>query len=135
MSRLGGKRSFCARNLTQGVRISPDHWDIIGHLSFLYIKFTVSISKKDVEHVAHLARIRVAPDELTRYQEGLANILELVTQMQDCNTDGVEPMAHPQDIALRLREDCVTEINERSSFQKGAPLVEDGLYLVPRVIE
>jgi aspartyl-tRNA(Asn)/glutamyl-tRNA(Gln) amidotransferase subunit C len=116
MSRLGGKRSFCARNLTQGVRISPDHWDIIGHLSFLYIKFTVSISKKDVEHVAHLARIRVAPDELTRYQE-------------------VEPMAHPQDIALRLREDRVTEINERSSFQKGAPLVEDGLYLVPRVIE
>ena len=81
----------------------------------------MSISQKDVEHVAHLARIRVAADELARYQEGLANILEL--------------MAHPQDIALRLREDRVTEINERSSFQKGAPLVEDGLYLVPRVIE
>ena len=91
--------------------------DIIAHLSFFYIKFTVSISKKDVERVAHLARIRVAPDELARYQEGLANILALVAQMQDSNTDEVEPMAHPQDIVLRLREDRVTEINERSSFQ------------------
>ena len=95
----------------------------------------MSISEKDVVRVAHLARIRVAPDELGRYQAGLSDILALVAQMQDCDTDGVEPMAHPQDIALRLREDAVTEADQRSSLQQGAPQVENGLYLVPRVIE
>ncbi|HCK76319.1 MAG TPA: Asp-tRNA(Asn)/Glu-tRNA(Gln) amidotransferase GatCAB subunit C, partial [Gammaproteobacteria bacterium] len=57
----------------------------------------MSISEKDVLRAAHLARIRVTPDELAHYQEGLSGILSLVEQMHDCDTDGIEPMAHPQD--------------------------------------
>ena len=95
----------------------------------------MSISEKDVQRVAHLARIRVAPDELERYQQGLSGILSLVTQMHDCDTDGIEPMAHPPDIQLRLREDKVTETDQRATMQKSAPRVDEGLYLVPRVIE
>ncbi|MAF07666.1 MAG: Asp-tRNA(Asn)/Glu-tRNA(Gln) amidotransferase GatCAB subunit C [Acidiferrobacteraceae bacterium] len=95
----------------------------------------MSISEKDVLRVAHLARIRVAPDELEHYQEGLSGILSLVARMHECDTDGVEPMAHPQDIQLRLREDEVTEPDQRTAMQESAPLVEAGLYLVPRVIE
>ena len=77
----------------------------------------MSISEKDVLRVAHLARIRVAPDELERYQQGLSGILSLVTQMHDCDTDGIEPMAHPQDIQLRLREDKVTETDQRARLE------------------
>jgi aspartyl-tRNA(Asn)/glutamyl-tRNA(Gln) amidotransferase subunit C len=55
--------------------------------------------------------------------------------MHDCDTDGIEPMAHPQDIQLRLREDKVTETDQRAAMQKSAPRVDEGLYLVPRVIE
>jgi|TARA_B100000315_G_scaffold132823_1_gene122367 aspartyl-tRNA(Asn)/glutamyl-tRNA(Gln) amidotransferase subunit C len=95
----------------------------------------VSISEKDVLRVAHLARIRVAPDELKHYREGLSGILSLVAQMHECDTEGVEPMAHPQDIQLRLREDEITEPDQRTAMQESAPLVEAGLYLVPRVIE
>ena len=95
----------------------------------------MSISEKDVLRVAHLARIRVSSDELGDYQEGLSWILSLVEQMHDCDTDGVEPMAHPQDIQLRLREDQVTEPDQRDAMQESAPQVDEGLYLVPRVIE
>ena len=104
-------------------------------LKFPPSRKTVSISEKDVLRVAHLARIRVSKDELGRYQEGLSGILSLVEQMHDCNTDGVEPMAHPQDIQLRLREDQVTESDRRDAMQESAPKVGEGLYLVPRVIE
>ncbi len=95
----------------------------------------MSISEKDVLRVAQLARIRVPSDELGDYQEGLSGILSLVEQMHVCDTDGAEPMAHPQDIQLRLREDQVTEPDQRDAMQESAPQVDEGLYLVPRVIE
>ncbi len=77
----------------------------------------------------------MSSDELGDYQEGLSGILSLVEHMHDCDTDGVEPMAHPQDIQLRLREDQVTEPDQRDAMQESAPQVDEGLYLVPRVIE
>lgn len=95
----------------------------------------MSISDKDVTRVAELARLKIADDQIANYRTGLSEILGLVKQMVECDTEGVSPMAHPQDIALRLREDAVTEQDEREALQASAPRVEDGLYLVPRVID
>jgi aspartyl-tRNA(Asn)/glutamyl-tRNA(Gln) amidotransferase subunit C len=95
----------------------------------------VSISDKDVTRVAELARLKITDDQIANYRTGLSEILGLVKQMDECDTEGVAPMAHPQDIALRLREDAVTEQDEREALQASAPRVEDGLYLVPRVID
>ena len=93
------------------------------------------ISENDVTRVAHLARLLVTEAEIPQYQAGLDGILDLVAQLHESVTDDIEPMAHPQDISLRLREDQVTEDDERDLFQECAPAVESGLYLVPRVIE
>ena len=95
----------------------------------------MSISKSDVERVARLARIGIEPHEAERYSIDLSNIFTLVEQMNKINTDGIQPMAHPQDIQLRLREDEVKEINKRDQFQAIAPSVKRGLYLVPKVID
>ena len=95
----------------------------------------MSISKSDVERVARLARIGIEPHEAERYSFDLSNIFTLVEQMNKINTDGIQPMAHPQDIQLRLREDEVKEINKRDQFQAIAPSVKRGLYLVPKVID
>lgn len=95
----------------------------------------MSISDKDVTRVAKLARLKIADDQIANYRTGLSEILGLVKQMDECDTEGVSPMAHPQDIALRLREDAVTEQDEREALQASAPRVEGGLYLVPRVID
>jgi len=95
----------------------------------------VSISDKDVTRVAELARLKIADHQIANYRTGLSEILGLVKQMDECDTEGVSPMAHPQDIALRLREDAVTERDEREVLQASAPRVEGGLYLVPRVID
>ena len=89
----------------------------------------------DIRRVAHLARIEVTDAELRAAQHELNGILGLVEQLQAANTAGVEPMAHAQDVMLRLREDEVTESDERARFQSIAPRVEAGLYLVPKVIE
>ena len=93
------------------------------------------ISENDVTRVARLARLRVTEAEIPQYQAGLDGILDLVAQLHESVTDDIEPMAHPQDISLRLREDQVTEDDERDLFQECAPAVENGLYLGPRVIE
>ena len=95
----------------------------------------MSISKSDVERVARLARIGIEPHEADRYSIDLSNIFTLVEQMNKIDTDGIQPMAHPQDIQLRLREDEVKEINKRDQFQAIAPSVKRGLYLVPKVID
>ncbi|MEB4592209.1 Asp-tRNA(Asn)/Glu-tRNA(Gln) amidotransferase subunit GatC [Candidatus Thiothrix sp. Deng01] len=95
----------------------------------------MSISAEEVKKVAHLARLAVPDEQLEGYVRNLSNILKLVGQLQAVDTAGVEPMAHPLDMAQRLREDVVTENNHREQYQAVAPEVENGLYLVPKVIE
>jgi len=95
----------------------------------------MSLNKTDVEKIAHLARIALSEDDIPRYAENLSNILELVEQMKQVDTADITPMAHPLEAIARLREDTITEENQRATFQKVAPQVEAGLYLVPKVIE
>ena len=95
----------------------------------------MAISLDDVNRIAHLARIEIGPGEAEQVRGHLNGILELIAAMQSVPTEGVEPMAHAQDMALRLREDAVTEPDQRALFQSIAPQVEAGLYLVPKVIE
>ena len=95
----------------------------------------MTISRKDIEKVAVLARIRVDDEQVSALEKDLGNILDLVDQLGAADTDAVEPMAHPLDAIQRLRADEVTETNQREGFQPIAPATENGLYLVPRVIE
>ena len=95
----------------------------------------MSLSIEEVARIAALARIETPPEEAVAVQAQLNNIFELIGQMQAVNTEGVEPMAHGQDLSMRLREDKVTEQDHRELYQSVAPQVESGLYLVPRVIE
>ncbi|MDO8925963.1 MAG: Asp-tRNA(Asn)/Glu-tRNA(Gln) amidotransferase subunit GatC [Sideroxyarcus sp.] len=95
----------------------------------------MSLSLADVEKVARLARLAMNDQELQAAQVQLNNIFGLIAEMQAVDTKGVEPMSHSQDLAQRLREDVVTEPNQREAFQAVAPQVEQGLYLVPQVIE
>lgn len=95
----------------------------------------MSLDKRDIEKIAHLARLGINEKDIPEYVQNLTNILDLVEQMNAMDTDGVEPMAHPLDAHQRLRADEVTEKNQREHFQKNAPEVESGLFLVPQVIE
>jgi aspartyl-tRNA(Asn)/glutamyl-tRNA(Gln) amidotransferase subunit C len=95
----------------------------------------MSLQKQDVEKIAHLARLAIDDAQAEEYARSLSNILKLVETMSAVNTDHVQPMAHPQDMHQRLRADVVTEVDQRELFQAIAPQVEDGLYLVPKVIE
>jgi aspartyl-tRNA(Asn)/glutamyl-tRNA(Gln) amidotransferase subunit C len=95
----------------------------------------MSLTEADVKRMAHLARIEIEEQEVAPMLAQLSNIMGLVEQMQAVNTDGVAPMAHAQDLSLRLREDRVTEQDQHEAFQAVAPQVEAGLYLVPKVIE
>jgi len=93
------------------------------------------LDKKDVQQIAQLARLEIDENDIPEYATNLTNILALVEQMNAVDTDDVIPMAHPTDAVQRLREDEVTETNQREHFQEIAPQVENGLYLVPQVIE
>lgn len=93
------------------------------------------LSLEDVAHIARLARIEVREAEAEGLRAQLNGILALVDEMRAVDTAGVEPMSHPQPVTQRLREDEVTEGDERELFQSVAPAVEDALYLVPKVIE
>ncbi|MGD8559099.1 MAG: Asp-tRNA(Asn)/Glu-tRNA(Gln) amidotransferase subunit GatC [Gammaproteobacteria bacterium] len=95
----------------------------------------MSLSKNDVQNIAHLARLAIDDNDIPGYAKNLSNILELVEQMNAIDTSSVEPMAHPLDAVQRLRKDEVTETNQREHFQAIAPQTEAGLYLVPKVIE
>ena len=92
-------------------------------------------SREEISRLARLARVEVPEAELDGLRAELASILGLVDQMRAVDTAGIEPMSHPQDVTQRLREDEVTEPDRRQQLQAGAPAIEDGLYLVPRVIE
>ncbi len=95
----------------------------------------MSLDRSDVEKIAHLARLAVNAEEVAAYARDLSEILDLVAQMNNLDTGGVEPMAHPLHMAQRLRADDVSETDQRELFQSIAPLTERGLYLVPKVID
>lgn len=95
----------------------------------------MSLSVEDVAKIAHLARLAVEPQQTEALGRELSNILDLVAQMDSVDTDSVTPMAHPLEMAQRLREDVVSEEDRRDSYQSNAPAVENGLFLVPKVIE
>ncbi|MDO9065303.1 MAG: Asp-tRNA(Asn)/Glu-tRNA(Gln) amidotransferase subunit GatC [Sulfuricella sp.] len=95
----------------------------------------MSLNLADVKRIAHLARVAVEEDEMPGYLQQLSSILSLVEEMQAVDTTGIEPMAHAQDVVLRLRSDVATETDRRAAYQAIAPQVEAGLYLVPKVIE
>lgn len=95
----------------------------------------MSLTQDDVKKIAHLARLSISDADIPVYEKELSNILDLVEQMKAVDTSEVTPMAHPLDMAQRLRDDAVTEGNHRDEYQTIAPSVEKGLYLVPQVIE
>ncbi len=89
----------------------------------------------DVNRIADLARIEIQTKEAEAVLSQLSNIFSLIEQMQAVDTTNIEPMSHAQDMNLRLRQDVITEKDQRELFQSIAPQVETGLYLVPKVIE
>jgi len=95
----------------------------------------MSLSSDDVRKVARLARLAIAESDIPLTLDTLNRTLALVEQMGVADTAGVEPMAHAQDVALRLRPDIVTERDRRDALMSNAPAVENGLFLVPKVIE
>lgn len=96
---------------------------------------TILLANADVRKVARLARLAMSEAEIETARAQLSGIFGLITEMQAVDTKGIEPMSHAQDLSQRLREDVVTEANQREQFQSIAPQVEAGLYLVPQVIE
>ena len=95
----------------------------------------MSISLEEVLDISRLARLHVDEEQAMRYVADLSKILAWVQQMNQVDTRGVVPMAHPLDVVQRLREDRVTETDQREKFQAIAPRTDRGLYLVPKVIE
>jgi aspartyl-tRNA(Asn)/glutamyl-tRNA(Gln) amidotransferase subunit C len=96
----------------------------------------MSLTRKDVEGIAHLARLSITDAEMPVYVESLSNILSFVEQLNAAAVDNVEPMAHPlANQVQRLRLDEVVDTEQRDKYQSNAARVEGGLYLVPKVIE
>jgi aspartyl-tRNA(Asn)/glutamyl-tRNA(Gln) amidotransferase subunit C len=95
----------------------------------------MSLTPDQLKRIALLARIDVSPAEADGVAERLNRVLGLIDQLQAVDTRGIEPMSHALDMVQRLRVDAVTEANRRDDYQKPAPAVEQGLYLVPKVIE
>ncbi|MGJ8689101.1 MAG: Asp-tRNA(Asn)/Glu-tRNA(Gln) amidotransferase subunit GatC [Gammaproteobacteria bacterium] len=95
----------------------------------------MALEQSDVEKIAQLARLTVDSNEAQEVTKRISSILELIDQMQSVDTKNVAPLAHPFEAIQRLRPDVVTETNQRDYLQKLAPATQDGLYLVPKVIE
>ncbi|MDB9952374.1 Asp-tRNA(Asn)/Glu-tRNA(Gln) amidotransferase subunit GatC [Porticoccaceae bacterium] len=95
----------------------------------------MNIERQEIEKLATLARIAIDDSTISEVSQRLSSVLDLVDQLQAVDTEGVEAMSHPMQATQRLREDEVTEINQREAFQAIAPETEDGLFLVPKVIE
>jgi aspartyl-tRNA(Asn)/glutamyl-tRNA(Gln) amidotransferase subunit C len=95
----------------------------------------MSLSDDQIRRIARLARIDVGEAESAEFRERLNRVLTLIDQLQAVDTAGIEPMSHALDLVQRLRADAVTEPDQRADNQAGAPAVEGGLYLVPKVIE
>lgn len=99
----------------------------------------MSLTSSDISRIANLARLELGAAQSARMLVQINGFFDIVEKMRAVDTTGIEPLAHPvasmQDIILRLREDVVSEPNNREANQKSAPAVENGLFLVPRVIE
>jgi len=95
----------------------------------------MSLTLDDVQRAADLARIEIGEAEALVTLDQLTRVFAMIEQMQAVDVSGIEPMAHAQDLVLRLRPDAVTEADQRGAFQAVAPETEAGLYLVPKVIE
>jgi aspartyl-tRNA(Asn)/glutamyl-tRNA(Gln) amidotransferase subunit C len=95
----------------------------------------MELTVTDIKRIARLARIAVSEGDTQTIRGELSNIFQLIETMQAVDTKGIEPMSHSQDMPQRLREDRITETDQRELLQSVAPQVEAGLYLVPRVIE
>ncbi|MDR2173056.1 MAG: Asp-tRNA(Asn)/Glu-tRNA(Gln) amidotransferase subunit GatC [Burkholderiales bacterium] len=95
----------------------------------------MALSQNEIQRIAHLARIEIDEAMLPQLQQQLDSIFGMIDVLSKVNTDGVSPMAHTQPLVLPLRDDKVTEPDRRDHYQQGAPAVQDGLYLVPKVIE
>ena len=95
----------------------------------------MALELKDIENIAHLARLQLSAAEKAEALSSIGNILTMIDQMQAVDTTGVEPLAHGFDASQRLREDVVTETNQRDLLLKLAPSAAEGLFLVPKVLE
>ncbi len=95
----------------------------------------MKVTRDVVRKIAELAQLQIRESEIERVIEKMNQVLELVEEMQAVDTNGIEPMAHPLDATQTLRADKITETNQRDQFQELAPETQDGLYLVPRVVE
>lgn len=95
----------------------------------------MALTLADVQRIAHLARIEITTDDAADVHRKLESIFGLINELNAVDTTGIAPMAHTQDVMLPLRDDKVTETDRHALYQSVAPAVEDGLYLVPRVVE
>jgi aspartyl-tRNA(Asn)/glutamyl-tRNA(Gln) amidotransferase subunit C len=95
----------------------------------------MALSIQDIQRIAHLARVEITADEAQDVQRKLEGIFDLINEMRAVDTTGIVPMSHAQEVTAPLREDRVSEPDRHALYQKGAPSVHDGLYLVPKVIE
>ncbi len=95
----------------------------------------MNISSKDINIIASLAQLELEDSAMETYAQEMTDILAMIQQMQQIDTSSIEPMPHPQDIQLRLRPDEITEPDQRSELQSIAPSTDEGLYLVPKVLD
>ena len=95
----------------------------------------MSISKSDVGKVAHLACLEISEEQLEHYTSDLVKVLDVVAKMETVDTNNITPMSHALDVNQRLREDLVSENNDREALMYNAPSAEAGVFLVPKVIE
>ena len=118
---------------------AKNFWQFHQIYDFREIDFFMALTPHDIERISSLARLTLRPDETERTRAQINSFFTLVAQMEAVDTEGVEPLAHPAavlgDVALRLREDSASEPNQREASQLSAPAVEQGLFLVPKVIE
>ena len=95
----------------------------------------MALSREEIEYIARLAQLEVSEAEVPVYADKLGKIIEFIDELGQADTGALAPMAHPLDMSQRLRVDAVTESNEREHYQANAPETENGLYVVPRVVE
>ena len=95
----------------------------------------MSIDKSDIEHLCNLSKLNLDDEEQSVFLSQMQSILDMIEELQEVNTGDIEPMAHPLQMTQRLRQDEVTEFNNREKYQKNTGFAEDGFYKVPKVIE